>query len=93
MRLGARGLAAMLFLGAAVCLPGCGGRSATTASDLVIGVIGEPTSLNPLLLSGSPSMTIGPLVYSGLLTVDAKGNLVPDLATQRSLAVQRRRFT
>ncbi len=50
-------------------------------ASLTLAAIGEAHSLNPLLESGAVSATIGPLVFSYLLTVDAQGRLRPDLAT------------
>jgi peptide/nickel transport system substrate-binding protein len=49
---------------------------------LIIGVRSEPPTLNPLLLSGEDSSTIGPLLFSYLLTVDPHGALIPDVATR-----------
>lgn len=69
-------------LAVALLAGGCtksGGRHADSAS-LTIGVSGEPHSLNPLLEEGAVSATIGPLIFSYLLTVDARGRLRPDLA-------------
>ncbi len=57
------------------------GEGTTSARDsLVIGRIGDFESLNPLLLSGADSASIGPLVFSYLVTVDSRGILAPDVA-------------
>ena len=48
---------------------------------LVIAEKQEPNSLDPLFITGPSAAEIGPLVYSGLLTVDDRGHLQPDLAT------------
>ena len=56
-------------------------QGATSARDcLVIGRVGDFESLNPLLLSGADSASIGPLVFSYLVTVDSRGVLAPDVA-------------
>ncbi|HTU82198.1 MAG TPA: peptide ABC transporter substrate-binding protein [Candidatus Acidoferrales bacterium] len=47
---------------------------------LTVGRLEDFESLDPLLLSGSDSVTIGPLVFSYLVTVDGRGRLAPDLA-------------
>ncbi len=67
---------------AALVAAGCtkDGTRHADASSLTIGVLGEAHSLNPLLEEGSVSGTIGPLIFSYLLTVDARGRLQPDLA-------------
>jgi peptide/nickel transport system substrate-binding protein len=75
---------ALLVLGAILVLSGCsrGPRTDASRSTLIIGVRSEPASLNPLLLSGEDSSTIGPLLFSYLLTVDPHGALVSDVATR-----------
>ncbi len=67
---------------AAALLSACThGTTAQRANDsLVIGRLGDFQSLNPLLISGSDTATIAPLVFSFLLTADANGRLTPDLA-------------
>jgi peptide/nickel transport system substrate-binding protein len=47
---------------------------------LVVAIRQEPIALNPLLLEGTTSYTIGPLLYSYLTNYDAKGNAAGDLA-------------
>ena len=73
------------FLAIAVLLAGAGcaheGHSASGGARLVIADKQEPNSLDPLFLTGPSAAEIGPLVYSGLLTVDDRGHLQPDLAT------------
>ena len=68
-----------------VLLAGAGcaraGQRAATDARLVIAEKQEPNSLDPLFLTGSSAAEIGPLVYSGLLTVDDGGHLQPDVAT------------
>src|SRR5580692_7703348 len=47
---------------------------------LVIAVSGEPGSLNPLYLQGSPAAMVGALGYSSLTKYDARGRIVADAA-------------
>src|SRR5581483_8815234 len=74
--------AVVLAAAAAVLCTGCARRSAETASPnrLVIGVPVERQSLAPLLLEGQPTALIVPTIYDWLVTADARGELVPDLA-------------
>ena len=51
-------------------------------TGLVIGVLVEPESLDPLLDAGEVSATIGPILFSYLLTENEQGRLVPDVATR-----------
>ena len=44
------------------------------------GLVGEPRSINPLLLQTDTDRDLAQLVFSGLLKNDGRGNLVPDLA-------------
>jgi peptide/nickel transport system substrate-binding protein len=53
---------------------------AAARDSLVIGRVGDLDSLNPLMLSGADSESIGPLVFSYLVTVDSRGVLAPDVA-------------
>jgi len=48
---------------------------------LVVAQAQEPNSLNPLFMTGPAAAGIAPLVYSGLLTIDQRGRLQPNLAT------------
>ncbi len=57
------------------------GQRVSPVTRLVIAEKVEPSSLNPLFITGPTAAEIGPLVYSGLLTVDDFGHLQPDLAT------------
>lgn len=63
-------------------LAACGHEvhSVPPAATLVIAEKQEPNSLNPLFFTGPTAAVIGPLVYSGLLTMDDRGHLQPDLA-------------
>ncbi len=68
---------------AAALAGGCShGNGPATPATIVIGVTQEPQSLNPLLLQGAMSAMIDPALYSYLVTVNTRGNLVPDLAVR-----------
>jgi len=56
------------------------GESSRKNDSLTVGVLGDFQSLNPLLISGSDTAAIVPLVFSFLVTADSDGRLVPDLA-------------
>lgn len=67
-------------------LVACGGgdksRSIGTQSQvLTLNIGGEPTFLNPVLYTDSPSSAVVGLVFRGLLKVDKDLNMVPDLAS------------
>lgn len=47
---------------------------------LVIGMIGDVQSLNPLLISGSDTVRVPPMVFSFLLMLNKDGTLQPDVA-------------
>ncbi|HZT13502.1 MAG TPA: ABC transporter substrate-binding protein, partial [Candidatus Baltobacteraceae bacterium] len=71
-----------MFASVAAFCTGCAPRNAQTAPHgrLTIGVAIEPQSLDPLLLEGQPTALIVPAMYDWLVTSDARGELVPDLA-------------
>ncbi|MSU45242.1 MAG: hypothetical protein EXS47_01275 [Candidatus Zambryskibacteria bacterium] len=48
--------------------------------ELVEGVIGSPRFINPLLATSDIDKDLTSIVYSGLLRVDSKGKLFPELA-------------
>jgi len=58
------------------------GTASARPAGLTIAQTAEPTSLDPLLLTGSPAEEIGSLVYSFLVRIDDRGQLVPDLAAR-----------
>src|SRR5215471_13162195 len=69
-------------------LEACGGNSTQTSTQnavkgghLVEGVISDIGNVNPIFSNDTASATIGGLAYTGLITVDVHGNLIPDLAT------------
>lgn len=53
----------------------------TTGGTITEGIIGEPRTINPLLLQASDAdRDIASLVYAGLMRYNGQGKLVPDLA-------------
>lgn len=72
----------LFALASAVGIAACTHENHGVAGDakLVVAEKQEPNSLNPLFLTGPAAAEIGPLVYSGLLTIDERGRLQPDLA-------------
>lgn len=56
------------------------GESSQSKDGLVVGTVDDVHSLNPLLISGSDTARIVPLVFSLLVTADSNGRLAPDLA-------------
>ncbi len=54
--------------------------------ELIEGIIGSPRFVNPLLSMGDADKDLVSLIYSGLMRVDSKGNLVPDLAESYSIS-------
>lgn len=53
---------------------------------LVEGVIGSPRFINPLLASSDVDKDLSMLIYSGLMKVNAEGELVPDIAEDYSVS-------
>jgi len=47
---------------------------------LTEGAIGSPRFINPLLATSETDKDLTSLIYSGLMRMDANGNLIPDLA-------------
>ncbi|EAX47997.1 extracellular solute-binding protein, family 5 [Thermosinus carboxydivorans Nor1] len=91
MRLGKIWLAAALSL-ILVLAVGCGGtklnsegqetRELQQGGQLVYGSLQEPNTLNPLLSDLLATAEVGSLIFSGLITVNDKGEWVPDLAVE-----------
>jgi len=73
-------LAGAVALSAAGCSRTTAGPPPGRAGTVILGETSEPISLNPLLLEGLSAGTVGSLLYSYLVTVDASGRLVPDAA-------------
>ncbi|MCX6701783.1 MAG: peptide ABC transporter substrate-binding protein [Candidatus Zambryskibacteria bacterium] len=54
--------------------------------SLIEGVLGSPRFINPLLASSDIDKDLSSLIYSGLLKVDSKGNLIPDIAESYTIS-------
>ena len=70
-------------------LAACGGGPATTATQnvvkgghLVEGSISDIANLNPIFSNDTASNTVRDMIYDRLLTVDATGNLLANIATE-----------
>ena len=59
------------------------GRNAL-AADLTVGVASEVTTLDPHFFHLTPNTEISKLLYSTIVTMDSKENIIPDLATSWS---------
>jgi peptide/nickel transport system substrate-binding protein len=75
-------IAAALVLLAACTKTGAPGARTSTSGVLRVANYAEPTSLNPLLISNTAENFIASLAFDLLVTLDDKGNEVPDLAAQ-----------
>ena len=67
-------------------VPGIGGSYAE-------GMIGSPRVINPLSLSRDTDRDIARLVFSGLLTYDGAGNIVPDIAERYDISRDGKTYT
>ncbi|HKF15812.1 MAG TPA: ABC transporter substrate-binding protein [Candidatus Dormibacteraeota bacterium] len=70
-------------------LAACGGGGTTTTTQnvvkgghLVEGSISDIANLNPIFSNDTASNTVRDMIYDRLLTVDAAGNLLPNIATE-----------
>ena len=54
--------------------------------SLAEGVIGSPRFINPLLATSDIDRDLSSIIYSGLLKLDSKGVLVPDLAESYTIS-------
>lgn len=70
-------------------LAACGGGTSTTTTQnvvkgghLVEGSISDIANLNPIFSNDTASNTVRDMIYDRLLTVDAAGNLLPNIATE-----------
>lgn len=62
--------------------------------DYIEGTVGSPALVNPLFANlNEVDKDLTRLVYSGLLKVDEKGNLIPDLAENFSLSEDKKTYT
>lgn len=52
----------------------------STGGTLVEGIVGTPRFVNPVLAITRADHDMVALIYSGLMKLDSKGNLIPDLA-------------
>jgi peptide/nickel transport system substrate-binding protein len=68
------------FLAVSVLLAG----RAVQAADLRVGVASEVTTLDPHFFHLTPNTEIDKLIYSAIVTMDPKENIIPDLATNWS---------
>lgn len=91
---------ALFVLIALFCLlPGCGKskKIGTGAWDpdgqLVLNIGGEPSYLNPILARDVPSSEVIGMVFNGLLKVNSKLELVPDLAQRYTVSADGRVYT
>lgn len=50
------------------------------SGEITEGILGRPQYINPLLAQSEADMALTKLVFSGLLTYDHQGNLLPELA-------------
>jgi len=67
-------------------VPGVGG-------SYTEGMIGSPRVINPLYLSRDADRDIARLVFSGLITYDGAGNVVPDLAERYEISRDDKTYT
>jgi peptide/nickel transport system substrate-binding protein len=77
-------LAAALLLLVSGCtktFPG-GAGGAASGGVLRVGLYAEPTSLNPILPTNTAENFLASIAFDLLVTIDDKGNEVPDLAAQ-----------
>jgi len=67
---------------------------AAQGGEYIEGMVGSPALINPLFASLSDvDKDIARLVYSGLMKVDEKGNLVTDMAENFSLSEDKKTYT
>ena len=59
---------------------GCSSSDSVSKQSLVLRLGAEPSMLNPILSTDSPSSSVNGYVFNGLLTVEPSLELVPDLA-------------
>ncbi|VBB08755.1 Hypothetical protein LUCI_4034 [Lucifera butyrica] len=63
-------------------LPPSAKKTVSTGGRLVYGSLQEPNTLNPLLSDLLATAEVGSLIFSGLVTMNDKGEWIGDLATQ-----------
>lgn len=57
------------------------------------GIVGSPRFINPVLANSDADHDLSALVYSGLVRLDATGNLVPDLASAWTISPDGKTYT
>jgi len=75
---------------ASLLISGCGDKNAPPSAakvikpggQLVFGSLYEPNTLNPLMSDMLAASEIGNLIFSGMVTTNDKGELIPDLAVE-----------
>lgn len=67
-------------------IPGVGG-------SYTEGILASPRAINPLYLSRDADRDITKLVFSGLLTYDGSGNIIPDLADHYDISSDGKTYT
>lgn len=80
------GLAVRGYIRVTHPVPGIGG-------SYTEGMIGSPRVINPLYLSRDTDRDIARLVFSGLVTYDGDGNVVPDLAERYTVSPDGKVYT
>lgn len=75
-------LIALLMLGACTKGAGPAGGAANPNAVLRVANYAEPTSLNPILVTNTAENFLASLAFDLLVTLDERGNDVPDLAAQ-----------
>jgi peptide/nickel transport system substrate-binding protein len=73
---------ALSLLAALAACSRAGAPSAVHDSTLRAAIFAEPSSLNPILATNTAESFLESLAFDKLVTIDAKGNDVPDLAAQ-----------
>ena len=69
------------------------GQAAEPGGTLTIGHASKPAPINPLTTTNTISANLMELIFSSLVKIDSKQNLVPDLATEWSMSSDGLRWT
>lgn len=64
-----------------------------TGGSYTEGLIGVPHYINPLLASNDVDRDLSSVIFSGLMKMDAKGQLVPDLAEGYTISDDKKTYT
>jgi peptide/nickel transport system substrate-binding protein len=73
-------MARLLLLLPLLLILACNAPETLSGTGIRVGLDGSIATLDPRLAVGARAARIGPLIYSSLLKLDEKGQLVPDLA-------------